>query len=401
MTSLPFRLIPMRQDLSGSRLGFLVALLILTAACGGGQEPAAPALPEASVAQGLVQLDRATADSLSIQTYTVSAAAGIYEFSLPGEVLPAPEAFAVVSAPTGGRVAEINAHEGEAVSRGQIVLQLESAEFAEMAAGYLEARADVDYYRNQAARAASLVEQKVSPQSALEKANAELARAEARVSAAFSRLRALDVPEARIEAWQTTTRERPLLPVYAPISGFIDRHEVDLGTSVNAYQEMLSIVDPREVLVRGFLSPDDAARVRPGSPVVIEQRAGSSQFTEARITTIQPALDEENRSLVINILTPARDGWPVPGQTVRLRIQATSEQGIIRIPTDAIVYNGDRAGVFVLDSADRWRLTEIVLDRLTDNEAFVVSGLREGDRLAVTQVFALKALARFGDYAEE
>ena len=83
---------------------------------------------------GVVRLDQATIDSLGIEVVVVSSAAGTFELSLPGEVLPAPENFAIVSAPTGGRVAEIAAHEGEYVRRGQVLLNLESAEFAGMVA---------------------------------------------------------------------------------------------------------------------------------------------------------------------------------------------------------------------------------------------------------------------------
>lgn len=379
----------------------LVLLSGLFCGCGRDDSPIPAEQPALIGEPGVVRLDQATIDSLGIEVVVVNPAAGTFELSLPGEVLPAPENFAIVSAPTGGRVAEITAHEGEYVRRGQVLLNLESAEFAGMVASYLEARADVDYYRSQAERAASLVRQQVSPEASLERAQSELARAEARVSAAYSRLRALDVADAQIEGWQTTTRERPLLPVYAPISGFIDRHEVDLGTSVNAYQEMMSIVDPSRVLVRGFLSPDDASSAAPGSPVTIEQRVGSPKSIQARISTIQPALDEENRSLVLNILTPATGGWPVPGQTVRMRILAKAEEGLIRIPTAALVYDADRGSVFVETAPGSWRLTPVETGRMTENEVFILSGLAAGDRVAVSQVFALKALARLGEYAEE
>lgn len=386
-----------------SLAGVTACAILWSASCTGGTpgSSAPEAEPRPSAEPGIVRLDPSTADSLAVRVLTVAPGEGTYEIAIPGEVLPAPENFAIVSAPTGGRIAGIAAHEGEYVRRGQIVLQLESAEFADMAASYLEARADVAFYRSQAERAASLVEQQVSPESALEKAQAELSRAEARVSASYARLRALDVTDEQIEAWQTTTRERPLLPVYAPISGFIDRHEVDLGTSVNAYQEMLSIVDPSRVLVRGFLSPDDAAAARPGTPVTIEQRVGSARSIAARITTVQPALDEANRSLVVNILTPATDGWPVPGQAVRLRMEARSEEGSIRIPTDALVYDADRASVFVESEPGSWMLRAIEIGRMTENEVFVLSGLSVGDRVATSQVFALKALLRVAEYGEE
>ncbi|QXD15858.1 efflux RND transporter periplasmic adaptor subunit [Rhodocaloribacter litoris] len=391
-----------------SRIGLLLVLLL--AACGGGKTAQSPP-PEVGVPPSLredagppvqvVRLDERQAAELSVQTTRVRAALAPYTLSLPGEVLPAPDHYAVVSAPISGRVARIYAHEGEAVRPGQVLLELESLEFANLAADYLQARADAAYLEERVTRLRTLVEKQISPRSTLDKAEADLVRARAGVGAAFARLKALGLSDATIEGWSSTDRERPLLPVTAPIGGVIDRHLVDLGRSVTAYDEMLTLIDPARVLVRGFVPPEEAAFVQVGDTVEVGRQAASPHPLTGRIATINPALDPDNRAVVVNVLLTTEAGWPRPGQTVRLRIRTGTPRPVIAVPLEAVTYDGEQPVVFVRTAPDAFEKRPISIERVGPGEAVVTAGLRDGEEVAVSQVFSLKALSRFEQYAEE
>jgi cobalt-zinc-cadmium efflux system membrane fusion protein len=374
--------------------------MVLLAACGQADPPGsstAPSADDTGNTQSLVRVQ----GNLPVETFIARSAIADVVRSIPGEAYPAPEHFAVVSAPIGGRVARVAAHEGEAVRKGQVVLELESIGFADMVAAYLEARADEAFYRTQEERVAMLVERKISPQAALDRASAERQRADARVSSTFGRLRALDLPASVIDALQNETRDRPLLPVYAPISGVIDQHNIDLGTSVSEYQELLTIVNPAWVMVRAFADPEDARPIRPGTPVRIARRTSGGDELEATVTSVSPALDAENRSVALNILLATRDGFPVPGQSVRIEVTTPSDEPLFRVPTEGLLYDGDQPAVFVRRSADTFELVPVELERVTETHAYIRSGLTDGDEVAVTEVFSLKALVRYGEYAED
>ncbi|GIV57124.1 MAG: RND transporter [Rhodothermaceae bacterium] len=385
-------------------------LVLLLAGCGGDGGRQTPP-PEVGVPPSLredagppvqvVRLDERQAAELSVRTARVRAALAPYTLSLPGEVLPAPDHYAVVSAPISGRVARIYAHEGEAVRPGQVLLELESLEFANLAADYLQARADATYLEERVARLRTLVEKQISPRSTLDKAEADLARARAGVGAAFARLKALGLSDATIEGWSSTDRERPLLPVTAPIGGVIDQHRVDLGRSVTAYDEMLTLIDPARVLVRGFVPPEEAAFVQVGDTVEVGPRSASAHPLTGRIATINPALDEANRAVVVNALMPTREGWPRPGQTVNLRIRTGTPRPVIAVPLAAVTYDGEQPVVFVRTAPATFEKRPITLERIGPEEAVVTAGLADGEEVAVSQVFSLKALSRFEQYAEE
>jgi cobalt-zinc-cadmium efflux system membrane fusion protein len=94
------------------------------------------------------------------------------------------------------------------------------------------------------------------------------------------------------------------------------------------------------------------------------------------------------------------NGWPIVGQNVRLRYTAEPKGDMISIPLNAVQYEGSDATVFVQISPLTYEKRPILINRLTENRAIIESGLIEGERIATTQVFSLKALERFEKYAD-
>jgi membrane fusion protein, heavy metal efflux system len=63
-----------------------------------------------------------------------------------------------------------------------------------------------------------------------------------------------------------------VLHIHAPISGVVEKNFVEMGQSVNALENLSRILDTRVVLVRGYVSPDDARLIEPGDSVYMMRR---------------------------------------------------------------------------------------------------------------------------------
>jgi len=400
------------QKLKLSRFTFLLIPFLVFGACGENTDEdsnsVAPGVPPSlsnGDGQTIVELTNEQADVLNIDHYTVSLESFSFEIGAPGQVYGAPEKISVVSAPINGRIARIFVHEGERVEMGDPLLELESLEFANLVADYLEARAEIAYQEQQVERLQVLTEERISPQRTLERAQADLFRAQTTLSASIARLRAVGLNDSVMEQWNPRTSDpNSRLTVYAPISGVLNRHLIELGESVNAYEELLDIIDNSEVLVRGFVSPADAPFIREGSSLIIAERTDGEDYgaqrIEAVVTSVNPALDETNKSIVLNTIVETRNGWPIVGQNVRLRYSAEHNGNMISIPLSAVQYDGSDATVFVQVSPLTYEKRPVLINRMTDEYAIIESGLKEGERIATTQVFSLKALERFEKYAD-
>lgn len=386
-------------------------LATLTVACGS-DEPvptprdvgAPPSVDASAAAGGLgkVHLTDEQVRTLAIRTTKVSLAPVAFDVALPGTVHPAPDYFAEVSSPLSGRIASMAANEGDGVSSGQVVAELESLELANLAADHLEARAELEYAQSQVNRYELLVERQISPEAVLEKARADLSRARARSSAAHARLHSLGVTDADLERWYADDVQRPLLRIRSPLDGVIAEHRIELGQSVTAYQEMMTVVNTDRVLVRGFLPPEDASFVAPGDSVRVTPKGAPSRALDARVHTVSPALAEGSRSVTVNVLLDTEGRGPIPGQSVRLAIRVHPPEVLVALPLSAVEFEGDESVVFVRGADDRtWIRRPVEIARMTGDQILVSAGLREGETVATSQVFTLKALGRFEQFGGE
>src|SRR6056297_1027410 len=395
-----------------SRSLLAVGFMLLAVSCSSetdngqaGINPGTPPSLRSSQESPVIQLSEQQAEDLNIRHHIVKREQISFEINAPGRVYGAPEGISVVSSPINGRVSKIYAHEGERVQAGDPLLDLESLEYANLVGDYLEATAEVTYQQQQVERLQVLSEDGITPQRTLERAQADLRRAKTRQSASVARLRAVGITPDEMNNWDPFTSEPEAeLTLQAPISGVLNQHLIDLGEAVNAYDKLLDIIANREVLVRGYVSPADAEFVRAGTPVVITERTddGASEINkvEGTVTTVNPALDEENRSIVLNTILPTKDGWPIVGQSVRMKYAAQPLDSTFNIPLSAVQFEEQDAAVFVRQSPRQYVKRVVQVERMTNDRAVIGSGLQPGEEIAITQVFSLKALERFEQFAD-
>lgn len=391
---------------------FLLVALIIGGLAGCGQETpdmqeqetvAAPPSISQEGKDGetqLITLTQKQADELRIQTQVVNLATISYSLKVPGTVFPSPEYISIVSAPVNGRVVAIHAHEGERVRKGDVLVELESLEFANLVAEYLQSRAEEAYQLSQLERLQQLAEKKISPQRALEKAQSDYTRANAATRAAEARLLAIGVTTGQIDEMYASKSNIPRLKITASINGSINEHLIDMGQAVTAYDKMLTILNLEKVLIRGYASPEDVLVLQPGDSVFISLKEYPTLVKKATITTINPALDEVNKSITLNIMADTPDGWPKPGQNVRLDIMVTTPQPVLAVPLSAIEYEQTNATLFVKVDDLTFEKRMIQISKMTADQAIISQGVKAGEKVAVSQVFSLKALSKLEEFAE-
>jgi len=348
----------------------------------------------------MVQLSEKEQNELKIQTLTISQDLVEYSVMAPGVVFPAPGHSSMVSTPINGQISRIYKFEGDRVRSGDMLFQIQSIDFGNMVSEYLQAYAEERFQRNRLNRMKQLVEETISSASELERASSEFERASAILRANYSRLRALGVADDEIRQFAEGENINPMLHIHSPINGIVESNFVELGQSVNALENLSRLLDISKVLVRGYVSPDDARLISPGDSVFITQRDQNSRI-DATITSINPGMDENNRSVIANIVVSTVNGWPKPGENLRLYINTSTRQAKISVPAEAITYDGNQAIVFVDRGNGIFEKRPIVISEIRDKNILVENGLHDGDKIAISQVFSLKALLRFHLISEE
>lgn len=360
-----------------------------------------PSIRQGTDSLVLISLTEQQQADLGIKTIMIEKNREAYPLTVPGVVFNDPEHTSIISAPINGQVSSINKREGEWVNKGEELFRIQSLEFGTMVSEYLIAYAEEKYQNNRLQRIRQLVKETISSESELEQALADYNRAEVSSRAAYSRLRAVGVSESEIASFTGSDDINPVLRIYSPITGVVEKNFIEPGQSVNALENLSRVLDNRVVLIRGYLNPDDARLVKPGDKLSISRREDQSFIMENTISSINPGLDENSMSVVVNVYVQTVDGWPKPGENVRLTILTSAEQEIMRIPFEALTYDANDAVVFVKKDDGLYEKRIIIVADIGEGSVFVREGLSPGEEVAVSQVFSLKAISRFDIISEE
>ncbi len=389
----------------------LAGLAFLLFSCGSKQQPAEvsvqaetelpPSLKPKDVELKLIQLSDKEESELNIETMQVANNFINYSVVAPGVVFSATNYASVISTPINGRISKINKFPGSWVKKGETLFEIQSLEFGNMVSEYLQAYAEERFQTNRLNRLKILVKETISSENELERAMAEYERANASLRAAYSKLKAIGVSDAEINSFAGNENIDPVLKIYSPIDGTIEMNNIELGESVNALENLSRVLDTRMVLIRAYLSPDDARLINANDSVSVYKRENEENLMRATITSINPGLDENSRSVIANIVVPTRNGWPKPGENVRLSIATSSQEEIIAIPVKALTYDGNDPVVFVMKEKGVYEKRIIQVSEIRDEYAFVQSGLEKGEEVATSKIFSLKALSRFDIISEE
>ena len=346
-----------------------------------------------------IQLSEKEAKELAIVTTKVTLRINDFNIVAPGEVFPAPKRSSIISTPINGQISNIHAFEGQAVKKGQELFQIQSLEFGSLISDYLQAQAESGFQENRFARLQELVKEKISSASELEKAKADFERARALLNSTLAKLKAVGVSEKELQSFNTSDFD-PSFKIYAPIGGIVEQNFVELGQSVNAMENLMRILDTKEILIRGYVSPNEAIYISPGDSVMVLKRQQRDVSLKGIISSQNPGLDENTRSVIVNIILQTNNGWPKPGENLRLEIETSTPVESIAIPVEALTYDGDQSVIFVKKSETQFEKREIKIREIRNQLVFVESGLFENEEIAISNVFSLKALSRFDIIAE-
>jgi len=275
---------------------------------------------------------------------------------------------ASLSAPAPGHVSSVLVTTGQTVTKGQTIVELEQAPFAAAAAS---AQSALDAAQKAYDRQERLANEGIVPRKDAEAAAAELARAKADAAAA--------------------RRSAELAVLRAPINGVVTRLSAVLGASVDPSQVLVEIADPTALDVLFGVTPTDAGRIRPGAKVSLSagQDANGEALGVGSVIDVASTVDETTRSVAVRVQAPTTRRPMRIGETVFGQIAVDVKSGVIAIPVEALVPEGDGFKVFVVDAANLAREREVTVGTRTSKMVEITEGLAAGERVATQGAYGL------------
>lgn len=278
-------------------------------------------------------------------------------------ILPAviePNRVVTVAAEVAASIDRIPPEEGDAVEKGDLLIQLNRDLIQPQVA-----TAQAQYKRDQIEyeRMASLVKSDAAPRQDLDNAISELAATEA----------ALEEARARLE------RTR----IVSPVAGVLNDLPVEEGEYVSPGTPVAEIVEVDTVKVVVDIPEKDIGFFSVGDTVkVLMDIKGHEKSFEGEITYISQLANRQTRSTPTEITLDNRKGLLRSGQIVRVRLVRRVLDDAIMIPLLAVIPLEDGYAAYVVKDSQAER-REVQLGFIQGDRVQILNGLEAGDQLIV------------------
>ncbi|MEP7361651.1 MAG: efflux RND transporter periplasmic adaptor subunit [Acidobacteriota bacterium] len=166
--------------------------------------------------------------------------------------------------------------------------------------------------------------------------------------------------------------------IRAPFTGAITKRVASLGEYLGVNAIIVTLVRQHPLRVRLEVPERQAARVRQGQRIDIRLE-GSQMIRAGRVVRLSPAIEAQNRTLLIEGEIPNEDGVLRPGSFVIGVITVDAAARGITVPAKALVSFAGTERVYIVKDGI---LDERVMRtgrRLSGGRVEVLDGLREGD----------------------
>ena len=288
----------------------------------------------------------------------------------------------VVAPKVSGRVERVLVNIADRVKRGQVVAELDNAEYIQAVA---QAEADLVVARANLAKAGSDLEMATREfkrtESLLKRGIASDSEFDAAGQDQLAKQAQLKVTEAYKTKAESSLETANIRLGYTKVTAgwtggneyrLVAERYVDEGQTVAANAPLLLIVELDPIIGVVFITERDYARLKPGQLISLKTDAYPGERYPGRIERIAPVFRKSTRQARIEMTIANPEQRLKPGMFIRATVVLAQVPNATIIPEQALTIRDDRSGVFIVSEDGKsvvWREVKV--------------GIREGNRVQV------------------
>lgn len=306
--------------------------------------------------------------------------------SATGKVEVNADRIAHVSPRINGKVVNVKASLGDSVAAGQILANLDSVELGEALNRYRQSRTKLELAQANLERITALVAKKIAARKDILAAETDFKTTQTELHTDEERLLLYGIATADL------TAKRPLLPVRSPISGVITEKHAIVGELADPAKSLYTVADLTTVWVLVDINEKDLAKVHKGQAATVMVGAFPDQRLKGRITYIADLVNEATRTVKarVEVANPGRRLKPEMFATIELAL-ASDTPAVLAVPEEAVQELDGKKIVFATANGTEFAARPVALGRTASGKVEIVSGLKEGERIASIGGFILKS----------
>jgi len=305
---------------------------------------------------------------------------------LTGEVAFDEKRIVHISPPIEGVARRVFVTTGDQVRAGAALVRLDSLFLGRLRSGHLQARARLEFARQNHEREQRLFKEQIS--SAREKLQTGTALQEARIAleAARDQLRLIGVSE----------KGSGRMTLRAPRAGMVVSKHVVPGEHLTPNKEVLTVADLSVVWVLASVYERDLAgllQARAAGP--LEAQVTVAAFPDrvfpGKVDHVEATMEEATRTVKIRVVVPNEKALLRPGMFAQVEVVLGGAGHALLVPAQAVVGDGAERFVFVEIGEDRFLRRDVRPGQTQGQGLEILEGLEAGEKVVVQGAFLLKS----------
>jgi membrane fusion protein (multidrug efflux system) len=293
-----------------------------------------------------------------------------------------------------GRIVALRKLEGDRVSQGELLAELNS-ETPRLAVAQAHANLEVaqasldrarileDHARLERERAENLLRSGGITDKDYRSAQVAARDATAQVKLAAAQVEQMQEALALAEKNLRDTR------MLSPITGEVERKYVNVGIYLDRFVMVYRLVDNRRLELETSVASSQMARLAKGQTIRFSVATFPGVEFSASILTLSPAVQMDNRTMSVRGTVPNPEGRLKAGMFVKGRIIVGTNPSAIVVPPSAAWRRVDQPPFVYVVEANRAKRREVKLGVESPETLEITGGLRPGDTVIAEQYLEL------------
>ncbi|PVX49809.1 cobalt-zinc-cadmium efflux system membrane fusion protein [Balneicella halophila] len=262
-----------------------------------------------------------------------------------GQLEVPPSGSAEVTAIIGGNVKTINVFHGDRVKKGQLLAVLEHPDYISLQEGFAEISSKLEFIEKEYARQKELFENNVGAGRDYQQTKSEYNTIKAKYEGLKSRLQLLNLSPDKVKEGEISST----ISILSPINGFINDINIKVGTYVDAKDILLEITDNSAIHADFMVYEKDVHLVKEGQKVHFTVSNRPGEELTATVFAIGKEFEANSRAVHIHAKINEKVSGLIPGMYISGHLH-TDEKYTRALPNDAIVSEGTKSFIFILDN---------------------------------------------------
>lgn len=299
-----------------------------------------------------------------------------------GKVEAPPQSLASVYSPVAGFIQSVQHLPGDLVRKGTLLTSLRHPDLITLQRAFLRLQSRIPFLEKDYERKKTLAESDATSVKALQEAQLELEMAQVELKGLKAELDLIGISTKKlVEEGEIQTT----LNLYAPVSGYVTKMDVNLGKLVTPNDLLFEIIDREHLHLELQVFAKDINAIQPDQRIVCNVPGDGQNYT-AHVHLVGKMIDPESKTAMVH---GHFDQEPVPitaGTYLEARIFTGGEE-VMAVPNEALVRSGGETYVFVQHPEGFEKRT--VLTGRTDDEYTEVLNLElaGGERIAIAGAY--------------